>query len=77
MVKTLGDGLMALFGAPVAHGDDPVRAARAGLQLQEWMGRYAEKRWRLEHGVLLQIRVGINYGSVVAAAISAGGRPGL
>lgn len=74
VVKTLGDGLMALFGAPLAHGDDAARAARAGLWMQAWMerrGRSVEERY----GVRLRLRVGINYGSVVAAPITAGDRP--
>ncbi len=73
VVKTLGDGLMALFGAPLAHGDDAARAARAGLWMQAWMerrGRNVEERY----GVRLRLRVGINYGSVVAAPITAGDR---
>ena len=74
VAKTLGDGLMALFGAPVAHGDDPERAARAGLQMQAWMEDYAAGI-AVQHGVGLRLRVGINYGSVVAAPIAAGGGP--
>jgi class 3 adenylate cyclase/tetratricopeptide (TPR) repeat protein len=74
VAKTLGDGLMALFGAPTAHGDDPERAARAGLQMQAWMEEYAASV-ESRHGVGLRLRVGINYGSVVAAPIAAGGRP--
>lgn len=74
VVKTLGDGLMALFGAPVAHGDDPLRAGQAALRMQEWLAGYGETV-REAHGVELQLRVGINYGSVVAAPIAAGDRP--
>lgn len=74
VVKTLGDGLMALFGAPVAHGDDPERAARAALRMQSWM-RDHSARMKQEFGATLRIRVGINFGSVVAAPVSAGGRP--
>jgi class 3 adenylate cyclase len=74
VVKTLGDGLMALFGAPTAHGDDPVRAARAAMGMQTWMGEYGEQV-EAQYGIPLRLRLGINYGSVVAAPISAGGRP--
>ncbi|MFN3648163.1 MAG: adenylate/guanylate cyclase domain-containing protein [Armatimonadota bacterium] len=73
VVKTLGDGLMALFGAPVAHGDDPQRAATAALRMQEWMETFATEV-REQHGLPLRLRVGINYGSVVAAPLSAAGR---
>jgi class 3 adenylate cyclase/tetratricopeptide (TPR) repeat protein len=74
VVKTLGDGLMSLFGAPIAHGDDPERAARAALRIQAWMREYgADLQER--YGLTLRLRVGVNYGSVVAAAIPAGGRP--
>jgi len=74
VVKTLGDGLMALFGAPVAHGDDAERAGRAALGMQAWLTEHAA-RLEAEHGVALRARVGLNFGSVVAAALSAGGRP--
>ncbi|HET6382583.1 MAG TPA: adenylate/guanylate cyclase domain-containing protein [Armatimonadota bacterium] len=74
VVKTLGDGIMALFGAPHAHGDDPERAGRAGLRIQEWMAEYG-RALQDELGVYPRARVGINYGSVVAASITAGGRP--
>src|SRR5262249_60678701 len=73
VAKTLGDGLMALFGAPVAHGDDPDRAARAALRMQEWMRDYSAAT-EARHGIPLQLRIGINYGSVVAASLAAGGR---
>src|SRR5262249_34294072 len=43
VAKTLGDGLMALFGAPVAHGDDPARGARAALRMQAWMRAQEER----------------------------------
>lgn len=73
VVKSLGDGLMALFGAPVAHEDDPARAARAALSLRKWMQSYADEI-QTQHGVRLRLRVGINYGSVVAAPIATGDR---
>lgn len=74
VVKTLGDGLMALFGAPVAHGDDPERAGFAALKMQAWLKDHAAQVER-EHGIALSARIGLNFGSVVAAPISAGGRP--
>jgi class 3 adenylate cyclase len=63
-----GEGVMALFGAPLAHEDHAVRACYAALALQEAIKRYAE-RVRREHGVLLQARVGLNSGEVVIRAI--------
>ena len=66
--QVMGDGIMALFGAPVAHEDHAARAGYAALRMQELMARYAEDA-RRRHGVHLQIRVGINSGEVVVRAI--------
>ena len=44
--KLLGDGIVALFGAPVAHEDDAERAVRAGLRMQPTLGRFASERRR-------------------------------
>ena len=74
VLKTLGDGLMALFGAPVAYGDDVDRAAASALAMQAWMAEFAAEV-QAQHGVALRLRVGINYGSVVAAPVPAGDRP--
>ena len=63
--KYIGDNVMALFGAPVAHEDDAERAVRAGLAMQEAMGEINE-RSRPTHGVTFKLRVGINTGEVVA-----------
>ncbi|MCC2668157.1 MAG: cyaB, partial [Armatimonadetes bacterium] len=73
VVKTLGDGLMVLFGAPMAYGDDPIRAGRAALRMQTWLAEFAEGV-QAQHGVGLRLRIGINYGSVVAASLDTGGR---
>jgi class 3 adenylate cyclase len=62
--QVMGDGIMALFGAPLAHEDHAVRACYAALRMQESVKRYAE-RVRREHGVTLCIRVGLNSGEVV------------
>src|SRR5262249_12555226 len=59
--QVMGDGIMALFGAPVAHEDHAVRACYAALRMQESLKRHAEDTLRI-HGVELQIRVGINSG---------------
>src|SRR6266851_4309252 len=66
--QVLGDGIMALFGAPVAHEDHAVRACYAGLAMQATMRRYAEEV-RRSHGLEMQIRVGLNSGEVVVRAI--------
>jgi class 3 adenylate cyclase len=68
VAQSLGDGIFALFGAPIAHEDHPQRALYAALLRQEEMRRYAE-RIRAEKGVPLQIRVGINTGEVVLRSV--------
>ena len=62
--QVMGDGIMALFGAPLAHEDHAVRACYAALRMQELVKRYAEEV-RRAHGVNVQIRVGLNSGEVV------------
>jgi class 3 adenylate cyclase len=57
--QVLGDGIMALFGAPIAHEDHALRACYAALALQAAMQPYAEDV-RRRHGVTLRIRVGLN-----------------
>ena len=66
--QVLGDGIMALFGAPLAHEDHAVRACYAALHMQEAIGRYAEEL-RRQQGLDVQIRVGLNSGEVVVRAI--------
>ena len=66
--QVMGDGIMALFGAPLAHEDHAVRACYAALRMQESVARYAEGVFR-SHGVPVQIRVGLNSGEVVVRAI--------
>jgi class 3 adenylate cyclase len=66
--QVMGDGIMALFGAPLAHEDHAVRACYAALRMQESVAQYAEGVFR-SHGVPLQIRVGLNSGEVVVRAI--------
>jgi class 3 adenylate cyclase/tetratricopeptide (TPR) repeat protein len=66
--QVMGDGIMALFGAPLAHEDHAVRACYAALRMQESVTRYAEEA-RHAHGVNVQIRVGLNSGEVVVRAI--------
>jgi class 3 adenylate cyclase/tetratricopeptide (TPR) repeat protein len=64
----MGDGIMALFGAPIAHEDHAVRACYAALAMQEAIRRYSEEV-RRAHGVEVHIRVGLNSGEVVVRAI--------
>jgi class 3 adenylate cyclase/tetratricopeptide (TPR) repeat protein len=66
--QVMGDGIMALFGAPLAHEDHAVRACYAALRMQESVTQYAESVFR-SHGVPAQIRVGLNSGEVVVRAI--------
>ncbi len=66
--QVMGDGIMALFGAPLAHEDHAVRACYAALRMQEAVKRYAEDVHRAE-GIPLQIRVGLNSGEVVVRSI--------
>jgi len=66
--QVMGDGIMALFGAPLAHEDHAVRACYAALDMQTAIGRDAE-RVRRSYGVPLEIRVGLNSGEVVVRAI--------
>ena len=64
-----GDGIMALFGAPIAHEDHALRACYAALALQDGMRRFAEQA-RRTHGALVDARVGLNSGEVVVRLIS-------
>src|SRR5258706_8958708 len=66
--QVMGDGIMALFGAPLAHENHAVRAPSAALRMQESVAQYAEGVFRA-HGVPLQIRVGLTSGEVVVRAI--------
>ena len=66
--QVMGDGIMALSGAPLAHEDHAVRACYAALRMQETVRRYAEEA-RRAHGVTVRIRVGLNSGDVVVRAI--------
>ena len=72
--KFVGDAVMAVFGAPVAHEDDPERALRAGLALLERM-RALSRQWEPCFGELVTLHIGINTGPVVAGSLgtSAGG----
>ena len=67
--QVLGDGIMALFGAPLAHEDHAVRACYAALAMQEEMRRYRANRGQSDE-LGLQISIGLNSGEVVVRSIS-------
>src|SRR6266480_179812 len=66
--QVMGDGIMALFGAPLAHEDHAARACYAALRMQETVTRYADEVQR-SRGVPVTIRVGLNSGEIVVCAI--------
>ena len=66
--QVMGDGIMALFGAPLAHEDHAVRACYAALRMQDAVRRYSDELRRAQ-GVEVQIRVGLNSGEVVVRSI--------
>lgn len=70
--KFTGDGIMAVFGAPVAHEDHAQRACYAALQMLDHVADYAAEL-RRERGLNFSTRIGINSGEVVAGAIGQGG----
>jgi class 3 adenylate cyclase/tetratricopeptide (TPR) repeat protein len=66
--QVMGDGIMALFGAPLAHEDHAARGCYAALRMQESVKRYSEEVFRAV-GVPIHIRVGLNSGEVVVRSI--------
>ena len=71
IVQSTGDGIFALFGAPLAHEDHPQRALYAALRLQEEMRRYAS-RLREAGDLPIEARVGVNTGEVVVRTLATG-----
>src|SRR5262249_33214138 len=67
--QVMGDGIMALFGAPLACEDHAVRACYAALRMQETVQHYADGLRRSE-GLVLRIRIGLNSGEVVVRSIA-------
>jgi len=68
VARLMGDGILAFFGAPIAHEDDPQRAVLTGLDIVSGMTPYREKikqRWNID----INVRVGINTGLVVVGAV--------
>ncbi|MCH7663735.1 MAG: AAA family ATPase, partial [Chloroflexi bacterium] len=68
VARLMGDGLLAFFGAPIAHEDDPKRAVLAGLAIQQEIKPFC-KRVKKEFGLEFNVRVGINTGTVVVGEI--------
>ena len=66
--QVMGDGIMALFGAPLAYEDHAMRACYAALRMHGTVGRYAQELRRTQ-GLNLQIRAGVNSGEVVVRSI--------
>jgi class 3 adenylate cyclase/tetratricopeptide (TPR) repeat protein len=76
LAQIMGDAILAFFGAPIAHEDDPERAIRAGLEITTEAQRYTEKL-RQERGIEgFGVRVGINTGLVVVGEVGADLRVG-
>jgi class 3 adenylate cyclase len=71
IVQSTGDGIFALFGAPVAREDHPQRAVYAALRMQDEMRRYGN-RMRQRGQTPLQVRVGVNTGEVIVRTIKTG-----
>jgi class 3 adenylate cyclase len=71
VVQSTGDGIFALFGAPVAHEDHPQRALYAALRMQEELKRHSD-RVRADGGLPIQARIGVNTGEVVVRSITTG-----
>jgi hypothetical protein len=71
VVQSTGDGIFALFGAPVAHEDHPQRALYAALRMQEELRRYSTKVVA-DGGIPIEARVGVNTGEVVVRSITTG-----
>src|SRR5271154_5135463 len=71
VVQSTGDGIFALFGAPVAHEDHPQRALYAALRMQEELKRYSA-RLREAGNLPIEARVGVNTGEVVVRSITTG-----
>ena len=65
--KVLGDGLLALFGAPIAHEDDADRAIRAAMQMHESLAQYGREH---EIELPMQLRIGVNTGEVLVGTVS-------
>jgi class 3 adenylate cyclase len=74
IVQSTGDGIFALFGAPVGHEDHPQRSLYSALRMQEELTRYSD-RLRVEGKLPLQARIAVNTGEVVLRSITTGDGP--
>jgi class 3 adenylate cyclase len=72
--KFIGDAVVAAFGVPAAHEDDPSRAVRAAIRMRERL-REVNRELTATHGVSLEVRIGINTGEVLASVDAAPGEP--
>jgi hypothetical protein len=70
--KFIGDAIMAIFGAPITHEDDPERAVDAALEMLEALARRSERA-----SASLQLRIGVNSGLVVSGAVGDGTQTGV
>src|SRR2546421_4933085 len=68
VVQSTGDGIFALFGAPLAHEDHPQRGLYAALQMQQQLREYGQRR-TAQGGAALEARVGVNTGEVVVRTV--------
>jgi ABC-type oligopeptide transport system substrate-binding subunit/class 3 adenylate cyclase len=67
IAQLLGDGVLAFFGAPITHEDDPIRAVHAAVDIQEAIGKYADElRGYVDN---FQMRIGLNTGIVVVGSV--------
>jgi class 3 adenylate cyclase len=73
VVQSTGDGIFALFGAPLAHEDHPQRGPYAALQMQQELREYGQRR-TAQRAHTLEARVGINTGEVVVRSVETGGK---
>ena len=74
--RLMGDAILAFFGAPIAHEDDPQRAVLAGLEIQQGIKEYAGEMHR-KYGLEFGLRVGINTGLVVVGSHRIGSAHGI
>jgi class 3 adenylate cyclase/tetratricopeptide (TPR) repeat protein len=68
LARLMGDAIFAFFGAPIAHEDDPQRAVSAGLDIIDGIQAYRERQ-KIDRGLDLNVRVGINTGPVVVGQV--------
>jgi class 3 adenylate cyclase/ribosomal protein L40E len=67
IAQLLGDGVLAFFGAPITHEDDPIRAVHAALDIQQAIGKYADELKGYVDN--FQMRIGLNTGMVVVGSL--------